>query len=244
MMAGMYLCIDIGNTRTKAAVFNAHGSLLQTIVPVGDELDALQQLIDSNHIQYVIASVTGTRPWRVQDLQRVEKIIELNEQTSLPLSIVYTSPLTLGRDRVAAACGAHILFPDKNCLVIDAGTCMTMDLVLKSGAYLGGNIAPGLSMRLKAMHEYTSKLPLVDKVWPVLAFGDSTQHALQNGACLGALMEIEGILRRAKDAFGEVMTVMTGGDAAFLAQKLESEIFLEPELVTKGLFKILNFNVL
>jgi len=92
------------------------------------------------------------------------------------------------------------------------------------------------------MHEYTAKLPLAEIGWPSLTFGDSTFHALQNGACLGALMEIEGILSRAKDAFGAVFVVMTGGDSAFLAQRVESEIFLEPELVTKGLFKILSFN--
>jgi len=115
-------------------------------------------------------------------------------------------------------------------------------MMLKTGTYLGGNIAPGLTMRLKSMHEYTSKLPLAEIDWPSLTFGDSTLHALQNGACLGALMEIEGILSRAKDAFGAVFVVMTGGDSAFLAQRMEREIFLEPELVTKGLFKILSFN--
>lgn len=78
--------------------------------------------------------------------------------------------------------------------------------------------------------------------WPEIPFGDSTLHALQNGACVGALMEIEGILGKAKDAFVEVFIVMTGGDSPFLAQKLEREIFLEPELVAKGLFKILAFN--
>jgi len=160
----------------------------------------------------------------------------------LPITIVYPTPHTLGRDRIAAACGANALFPDKNCLIIDAGTCITMDMILKSGTYLGGNIAPGLTMRLKSMHEYTSKLPLAEIGWPSLTFGDSTFHALQNGACLGALMEIEGILKRSLDAFGSVFVVMTGGDSAFLAQRLESEIFLEPELVNKGLFKILSFN--
>ena len=108
---------------------------------------------------------------------------------------------------------------------------------------IGGNIAPGLRMRLSAMHEYTAKLPLVEPGWPELAFGDSTLHALQNGAGLGIVMEIEGLLQRAKGAFGEVSIVMTGGDAVFLAERLESQIFVTPELVTQGLFQILAFNV-
>jgi type III pantothenate kinase len=238
----MYLCIDIGNTRTKADVFDTEGRLVDTTILQGNELDALNNLILTHHIQHVITSATGTRNWNTADLKITGKNIELSHETRLPITIVYSTPQTLGRDRIAAACGAHTLFPDKNCLVIDAGTCITMDMILKTGTYLGGNISPGLSMRLKAMHEYTAKLPMAEISWPSLTFGDSTIHALQNGACLGALMEIEGILSRAKNAFGEVFVVMTGGDSAFLAQRLESAIFLEPELVATGLFKILSLN--
>jgi len=238
----MYLTIDIGNTRTKATVFDADGNLIHAIVPDGNEIDALKNLITTHHIKHVISSATGSRNWSTTDLKVEGKIIELSHETSLPITILYSTPHTLGRDRIAAACGAHALFPDKNCLIVDAGTCITMDMILKTGTYLGGNIAPGLTMRLRSMHEYTAKLPLAEIGWPSLTFGDSTFHALQNGACLGALMEIEGILSRALDAFGAVFVVMTGGDSAFLAQRVESEIFLEPELVTKGLFKILSFN--
>jgi type III pantothenate kinase len=238
----MYLTIDLGNTRTKAAVFDTEGQLIYADILEGNEFDSLNNLITTHHIKHVISSATGTRNWSTSDLKVEGKNIELSHETLLPITIVYNTPHTLGRDRIAAACGAHALFPDKNCLIVDAGTCITMDMILKTRTYLGGNIAPGLTMRLKSMHEYTSKLPLAEIDWPSLTFGDSTLHALQNGACLGALMEIEGILSRAKDAFGAVFVVMTGGDSAFLAQRMEREIFLEPELVTKGLFKILSFN--
>jgi len=238
----MFLTIDIGNTRTKAAVFNTEGQMVYAEILEGNELDTLNSIVSAHHIQHVISSSTSSRNWNPADLKVPGKNIELSHETSLPITIVYTTPNTLGRDRIAAACGAHALFPDKNCLIVDAGTCITMDMILKTGTYLGGNIAPGLTMRLRSMHEFTAKLPLAEIGWPSLTFGDSTFHALQNGACLGALMEIEGILSRALDAFGAVFVVMTGGDSAFLAQRVESEIFLEPELVTKGLFKILSFN--
>lgn len=240
----MILTVDIGNTRTKAAVFEPNGQLVVAFTLQGNEIDKLQKLVSTYSIEHAISSATGTRAWKISELNIPGKSIELSHETPLPISIVYTTPQTLGRDRIAAACGAHSLFPKKNCLVIDAGTCITMDMILKSGVYIGGNIAPGLSMRLKAMHEYTSKLPLADMEWPEIPFGDSTIHALQNGACLGALMEVEGILSKAKDAFGEVFIVMSGGDSPFLAERLEREIFLEPELVAKGLFKILAFNAL
>ena len=93
------------------------------------------------------------------------------------------------------------------------------------------------------MHEQTAKLPLVEPGFPALPFGDSTEHALQNGACLGAIMEIEGILNSARKAYGSVSLVITGGDATHLAAQLESQIFVSPELVIHGLFQILSLNV-
>ncbi len=239
----MYLTIDIGNTRTKAAVFDASGELLLSEALIDQSVDQLQEWIITYHIKHVITSATGDMDFDPGALSVSGKNILLNHLTPLPLSVVYTTPETLGRDRMAAACGAMVSHPGEHCLVIDAGTCITMDMVLGSGIYLGGNIAPGLHMRLKAMHQYTAKLPLAAIGWPGRDFGDSTVSALQNGACLGAVMEIEGMLQRAKDAFGTVLIVMTGGDAPFLAGQLESEIFVEPELVMKGLFKILSLNV-
>jgi type III pantothenate kinase len=239
----MYLTIDAGNTRTKAVIYDAAGLALDRITAEGNDLAPIKELARRNIVEHLIVSTTGNREWKLSDLGINGKNIELSHEVPLPIRIVYSTPETLGRDRIAAACGAHALFPDKNCLVLSAGTCMTMDMILASGVYLGGNIAPGLRMRLQAMHEYTAKLPLVEPGNPGLFFGDSTVHALQNGAGLGMVMEIEGIFQRAKNAFGEVLIVMTGGDAVFLADRLESQIFVAPELVTQGLFQILAFNV-
>ena len=239
----MYLCIDAGNTRTKVSVFNLDGTIIDTLLAPINQIDPILEFNAIHSIDHVIISTTGQRDWDIRSLGIVGKNIELNQDTRLPIQVVYSTPATLGRDRIAAACGASSLFPGQNCLVIDAGTCVTMDVVLGTGVYIGGNIAPGLRMRLNAMHEHTAKLPLVERGWPELAFGDSTLHALQNGAGLGIIMEIEGLLHRAKGAFGEVSIVMTGGDADFLAERLESKIFVTPELVAQGLFQILAFNV-
>jgi len=239
----MYLTIDAGNTRTKAVVYDAAGLLVDSIISAVNELAPIKDLVHRNTIEHVIVSTTGIRSWNLSDLDIKGSQIELSHEVPLPIRIVYSTPESLGRDRIAAACGAHALYPDKNCLVISAGTCLTMDMVLAGGVYLGGNIAPGLRMRLQAMHEYTAKLPLVEPGKPELVFGDSTVHALQNGAGLGMVMEIEGIFQHAKNAFGKVLIVMTGGDAVYLADRIESQIFVAPELVTQGLFQILAFNV-
>lgn len=238
----MYLCIDEGNSRIKCAVFDAQGKLIHVQI---FSVEAFSQVVDwikNKDVVHGIISSTGLEFDRTQiNLKGI--LIELSHETPLPIEIIYSTPSSLGRDRIAAACGAHALYPDKNCLVVDAGTCMTIDLILASGIYLGGNISPGLYMRLNAMHEKTARLPLAEPGWPDLPFGDSTLHALQNGACLGMVLEIEGYLNLARNAYSDVSVVITGGDSAFLAGKQESRIFVEPELVTQGLFQILSFNV-
>ena len=239
----MILCIDIGNSRTKSAVLDEHGNIVSIDVHTDNSPDQLKKFIKAFDVKHAILSATGKKDWSLADLTIEGVKIELSHETPMPIQIVYSTPETLGRDRIAAACGAHAMFPKTNCLVLDAGTCITIDMVLSSGVYLGGNIAPGLQMRLRSMHDYTARLPLVEPEWPELAWGDSTRHALQNGAALGMLMEIEGMIQRAKDAFGAVNCVMTGGDADFLAAKSEYQIFVAPELVLQGLYQILLFNV-
>ncbi len=239
----MYLCIDHGNSRTKTGVFNEGGELVKTDSFSDDALNQIKTLIGENKIGHAIISTTGKHDWNTSELELPGTVMELSHTTPLPIEIIYSTPETLGRDRIAAACGAFAKYPGKNCLVVDAGTCLTMDLLLSKGIFVGGNIAPGVEMRLWAMHKRTARLPLVEPGFPELAFGDSTRHALQNGACLGVIMEIEGILNRAKEAYGEVSVVITGGDSTLLATKLESQIFVEPELVIQGLFQILSFNV-
>lgn len=239
----MFLCIDWGNSRVKFGIFDEQGHLIKSDVFTDNALEMIQKVVIENNIRHFIISETGKKEWQVKSLNIKGKLIELTDTTPLPIEIVYKTPKTLGRDRIAASCGAYALYPGKNCLVVDAGTCITTDLLLSKGIFAGGNIAPGINMRLESMHEKTARLPLAYPGFPELAFGDSTLHALQNGACLGTVMEIEGILNRAKEAYGEVLVVITGGDAPLLAAKLECQIFVEPELVIQGLFQILSFNV-
>ena len=239
----MYLCIDVGNSRTKATVFDDQGLGLETIVFAGTSIEPIIALHNLHYVKHVIVATTGDRQWDLTSLSFEGLGISLSPDTPLPIEIVYSTPHTLGEDRIAGACGAHAAFPGKNCMIVSAGTCLTIDLINKHGIYLGGNISPGMAMRLQSMHDYTAKLPLTEPAWPRLPFGDSTVHALQNGACLGMVMEIRGMLNQAENVLGDVFVVMTGGNAAFLADRLESEIFVAPELVTQGLFQILEFNV-
>lgn len=166
---------------------------------------------------------------------------ELTHLTPLPFSNRYATPNTLGKDRLAAVAGAHALFPQQNCLVLDAGTCLKYDWISESGEYGGGNIAPGLQMRAKAMHHFTAKLPEVTLHIPENFIGVSTEAALQNGAFLGAILEIEGFMRLFKASFDNIRWVLTGGDADFLALHLKhGPLQLVPQLTLYGLNHILN----
>ena len=140
-------------------------------------------------------------------------------KTALPwMSIGYETPAKLGADRLAAAVGAAALKPGCELLVIDAGSCMTIDRVTADGLYLGGNISPGLEMRLKAMHALTARLPLVGIDGATPQWGHNTAEALRSGALTGIRGEADSYLRRffAEQAGGNAYAFLTGGDACRL----------------------------
>ena len=237
------LAIDAGNTRVKWGVFTGdrlthHGEW--TNWPVSDFID----LSTNQSVQKgILSSVRGDLPELSEYFQRHFTFLTLESNTPLPIRNCYATPETLGRDRIAAAAGAYALFPGRNCLVVDAGTCTTYEVITAGGDYLGGNISPGIDMRLKAMHHFTARLPLVNTGETAAWIGDSTETALQNGAQWGAILETEGYIRTLRRQMGTLTTILTGGNADFLAKKLKNRIFVHPYLVLIGLNKILAYNV-
>jgi type III pantothenate kinase len=242
------LVIDIGNTRTKAGVFDAGR---QAAMWVGEEeAEAELFALATNHrAENVILSTVshGLPAALAAHFAANFRYLELDADTPLPFENRYRTPRTLGKDRLAAVAGAQALLPGMNCLVVDAGTCITLDVLSAEGVYLGGNIAPGIRMRLRAMHEHTQRLPLVEPGPVTSLLGDATETALRNGAVLGAALEVQALAGRLEREMGPVHVVLTGGDAAFLAENLENEINLQPNLqpnlVLIGLDKILSHYV-
>jgi len=108
--------------------------------------------------------------------------------------------------------------------------------------YWGGNIGPGLLMRLRAMHKFTAALPDVAFSDSGKLLGTSTEMALQNGALMGICSEIEGFIGRITQKFGKINTILTGGDSEILGKKLKTKIFVVRNLVLKGLVEILKYN--
>lgn len=239
----MNLTIDIGNTRTKLGFF-AEKQLIEKIVLEKWNLTDLKAILNNQNVENIICSTVKTVNKRmVNYLKQDWYFLNLDSNTSLPIQNLYGTPKTLGKDRLAAVVGAFDLFPKQNCLVIDAGTCTTYDLLDAQGNYLGGNITPGLNMRYKAMQHFTAKLPLVDKLEEVKnGIGKNTIEALQVGGGLGNILEMEAWILYFQDKFKGINTILTGGDAEYFGKRLKTKIFVNSNLVLIGLNKILNHN--
>lgn len=240
----MNLTIDIGNTRTKFGFFEKK-ELVEKIVLEKWTLTDLKKLVSNQNLENIICSTVKTVNRRMENyLTQHWYFLNLEADTPLPIQNLYGTPKTLGKDRLAAVVGAYELFPNENCLVIDAGTCTTYDVIDARGNYLGGNITPGLNMRYRAMQHFTAKLPLVSKPMDVKdGIGKNTTEALEVGGGLGNILEMEGWIQYFDSQFKGINTTLTGGDAEYFAKRLKTKIFANSNLVLIGLNKILNHNV-
>lgn len=164
----------------------------------------------------------------------------LDHKLPIPVQNHYDTPKTLGKDRLAACIGAFKKYKGNN-LVIDTGTCLTYDFIDKKGNYLGGNISPGIDLRLKAMHQFTASLPSVKRGVVKKTLGKSTKEAINNGAIIGVGAEIEGYLSRISDEYGHINVILTGGGAAFFGDFVKSKIFVDSNLVLIGLNEIIEY---
>jgi type III pantothenate kinase len=237
----MQLVIDQGNTRLKLGVFEGNALLEQAIWTQWtlEELLGWVQQFPIN--KGILCSVAGPAAAIIDALAPRFFFTALGHQTPLPFVNTYATPETLGKDRLAVVAGAQQMFPDSACMVIDSGTCIKYECLSADGQYLGGNIAPGVHMRTRAMHEFTARLPLVEQHIPDSPIGDRTVSALQNGAYRGLLLEIEGFIGLFQAHLGTpLQIVLTGGDAPFLAQHLNLPLQVVPHLTLLGLNAILN----
>jgi type III pantothenate kinase len=236
------LCIDIGNTRVKMAVFQDR-EMLDYEVMKNPGIRAVRKKVKKFNVEKaIISSTRNLKEKFIEQASHEVELIILDEKTSLPVKSKYETPETLGTDRIASVIGAFSQSQGSTCLVIDIGTCITYDLISRKGVYLGGNISPGMYLKIKGMHNYTDKLPLVEIKINKNIVGTSTVKALQNGAFYGTKGEIESFIRQFKDKHDDLLVFFTGGDAQLFAYKIESKIFVRPHLVLEGLNEILKYN--
>lgn len=211
--------VDIGNTAIKYALWK-DGSCNYVC---GSPEKSLGALVDYLKVGHCRVAYCTTRELDAEERRLTEDAgwWELKAECRLPIKVEYATPGTLGADRLAAALGAWKRNPGKTVLVADAGTALTLDLLTADGVYRGGNISAGLAMRLRALHEFTSRLPLTEYKDSPDIFGHDTVSALRRGAGWGVAWEIAGAFRMARKEYGCGRIALTGGNAPELLGKIE-----------------------
>ena len=240
----MNLIIDTGNTLTKIALFQGRELVAFTSFAGVDTKHIIQFCEANPLIKNAILSTVKEHPAEVdQFLKQNFNTILFSHKTPVPVINKYSTPETLGKDRLAGVIGAQHLFHACDILVIDAGTAITYDLITANGEYFGGAISPGITMRYKALHTFTSRLPLMDYYDEAPLIGDNTSSSIQSGVLNGVVSEMEGIIKRYQLRYAGLKIIMTGGDHNYFDKRLKIKTFAAPNLVLEGLNLILNFNI-
>jgi type III pantothenate kinase len=236
----MQLTIDIGNTRSKWALFEG-----DRLVQCGYIAEGLPVGWDNADI---MVCATGDADLHALGLEGVN-VHRLTAATPLPITLDYATPETLGPDRIAAACGAWKV-GRTGCpkVIIDAGTCITIDHLDADGVYRGGAILPGIEMKFRALHTFTAKLPLLEKIDGEEEYvaGRSTRESMTAGVLTATRYEVEGFVRHYRQMDERTQVLLTGGDAERLQgdRRLQvGDMNVEPHLVMIGMNEIIKLKV-
>jgi len=242
----MNLCIDQGNSRTKIAIIDKENTIVKTLIYkqfTSQDVERLFSLYPLTHS--IISSVVNIEPSLVNTLHRLsQQFILFDHQTPIPIQNDYASPESLGQDRLAAAVGAANLCPNMDLLIIDAGSAITYDVMTADGHYLGGNIAPGIKMRLRALHQFTKKLPMaeMDENALIPLFGKTTLEAISAGVIRGVAFEVKGYISTLSKRGKKLQVFLTGGNAPYILNHISTPMQYEKHLVLMGLNTILTYN--
>lgn len=243
----MNLCIDQGNSRTKIALFKKDGRIVKNLLYKSFTSADVERLFSLYPIKNsIVSTVANIDAAVVNALNRLSQhFILFDYLTPLPIANCYETPETLGQDRIASAVGAATLCPDKNLLIVDAGSAITYDFVSAEQGYLGGNIAPGIKMRLTVLHQMTKKLPQVEVEQNALTplFGKNTKEAIAAGVVRGVVFEVKGYMRALSEQGIDFVAFATGGHAPYILNGVKDGMRHEPNLVLIGLNKILEYNM-
>lgn len=239
------LVVDVGNSVTKVACFSGK-ELVGSVTPLGaGDWSAIDGMVTNLGVNNIIYSTVANEPpqtwtdkWKAARLG----VYSVDRARALPFPSTYRTVDTLGQDRIAAIAGTLGRVITSR-LIVDAGSCVTTDLVDRNNHHLGGNISPGVKMRLSSMHEHTARLPLVERGTLIDKVGRSTEEALRHGGQLGVVYEVEGLYHRLLSKYADLQVILTGGDAELLLPSFSVAVLPYPNLVLYGLNQILSIYV-
>lgn len=248
----MLLAVDIGNTNVVVGIFD-HGQMitgwrLETIRHrMPDEWWALLSVLAAQEAQgidlrairgAVVASGVPTLTAAFSDLIHrrlgVDPVI-VSAALDLGIRVRTDNPMEVGPDRLANAVAVHARYPGPS-IVVDSGTATTFDVVSAEGDYLGGAIAPGVTVALDALTQRAARLSAVEIAVPPHAIGRNTTHSIQSGTVLGYIGLIEGLIARISAELGARPTVIaTGGLGRIFVDHTPAIDAYEPDLTLIGL---------
>lgn len=238
----MNLIFDIGNTRTKVAIFEGRNKVISIRTKMFS-CEKMEKMLGKYKLDRAIVSTVRNIPDFVIDLAThgIPHVHVLSHKSRLPFRNDYETPETLGPDRIASVAGACLAFPGKKVLIIDAGSAVTYDF-LSGKIFKGGNISPGLSMRFRALHRFTGKLPLVSTTERYYSPGRNTAEAITAGVTDGLIYEINEYIRTFQKKHAGIRVILTGGDSGYLKDRVGYKVTYMPDIVLDGLNYILEYN--
>ena len=236
------LCLDFGNTRLKAGIFN-DDIFKEELLLEDDSAETIEALIKKFQPQKSILSSVINHNAAIENiLSSATAFHKLSHNSKLTFTTPVGKPETIGADRLALCAAAVHFYSGKNNLVIGLGSCITYNFINQQHEFLGGAISPGMEMRFKSMHDYTAKLPLVQKNYNFPVIGYDTKTNLQSGVLAGITFEIGGCIDFYAERYGNFNVVLTGGDAGYFARHLKKKIFADLNFLFKGLYAISEAN--
>jgi type III pantothenate kinase len=255
----MLFVVDVGNTNTVFAVFQGTRKRSEwrcstNNLRTADEyfvwLKSLMELskIDFGAINSVI--ISSVVPQVVFNLRVLASryfscrpIVVGKSDCLIPIDIRVDPGTMVGADRIVNSVGAFNRYGG-NLVVVDFGTATTFDIVDYDGAYIGGIIAPGVNLSMKALHDEAAALPYIDISKPKDIIGTNTVECMQSGIFWGYLSLIEGLIDKIqKKRETKIQVIATGGLATLFS--LDTSVFdkVDLDLTLAGLVDIYNFNL-
>jgi type III pantothenate kinase len=253
----MLLAIDVGNTNITLGLYEGKTAgprwrLATAHERMPDEygiqmLHLIQHVkidssaVDAIAIASVVPPLTGTFEQACLKYFGLAPLV-VDAGTKTGVRIKYEDPKQVGADRVVDAAATYKLYGGPACIV-DFGTATTFDAMSVEGDYLGGAIAPGISIASDALFQRAAKLPRVDLHRPPTAVGRNTVHSLQSGLLFGYVGLVEGMVARFRAELGPQMKVVaTGGLAEVVAKETDVIQIVAPWLTLDGLRIIYELN--
>ncbi|HVO91539.1 MAG TPA: type III pantothenate kinase [Terriglobales bacterium] len=246
----MLLAIDIGNTNIVLGLYQGknlitHWRLATQAERTADEYGVIiTQLIDYGGFRCdqiaAIAVSCVVPPMLTVTQELAQRFFKLDPlivgpgiKTGMP--ILYENPKDVGADRIVNGIAAYEKYRD-SCIIVDFGTATTIDLISKKGEYVGGAIAPGLSISLEALFQRASKLPRIEIVKPKEVVGRNTVNSIQAGIFFGYVGLVDGIVKRIqKEQNVSARVVATGGLAPMVASACSTISEVDEFLTLEGL---------